>query len=352
MEDLTLVINNPDEGQFLKSIGWNKDEIKKAVVSITEQYKGLAYTEEQLQEAKADRAKLNAMKNDISERRTQVRKALLEPYEKFDAEVKEVVALIEEPIAMIDEQIVAYEERTKEEKRQGLEKFFAENRADLPEIITFDKIFNPKWLNKTSSLSSCKKEIKKAIEDITTDLTAIRSSLDERYSLYAEEYYLKREMNLSKALSEANRIQEMDRKAEEVKKAKEQAEKEREEARKKAAEEEQKRAKIEEEAKIQRELETQQAREHRNSPRQGGLTVEHEQNFTTHDEKDALNRKIRNSTDKPIQQKTEEQIQQQIPAEEKIYKSAFMVRATKAKLMMLRDYMVQNGIEFSKIENH
>lgn len=329
MEELTLVINNPDEGHFLKSIGWNKDEIKKAVIGITEQYKGLAYTEEQLQEAKADRAKLNAMKKDISDRRIQVKNSLLEPYKVFEAEVNEVVALIEEPIAMIDGQIVAYEERTKEEKRQTLEKFFTENRADLPEQITFDKIFNPKWLNKTSSLSSCKNEIKKAIEDIKADLSAIHSSLSGKYSVYAEEFYLKREMNLSRALSEANRIQEMDKKAEE---------------------EEQKRAKIEEEEKIKRELETQQAREHRNSPQQGGLMVEHEQ-FTTCDEKDALNRKIRNSTDMPIPQKTEEQIQQQIPTEEKIYKSAFMVRATKAKLMMLRDYMVQNGIEFSKIEN-
>lgn len=329
MEELTLVINNPDEGHFLKSIGWNKEQIKNAVVSITEQYRGLAYTEEQLQEAKADRAKLNAMKKDISDRRIQVKNALLEPYNVFEAEVKEVVALIDEPIAMIDEQIVAYEERTKEEKRQALEKFFTENRADLPELITFDKIFNPKWLNKTSSLSSCKKEIKKAIEDITADLSVIRSSLSGKYSVYAEEFYLKREMNLSRALSEANRIQEMDKKAEE---------------------EEQKRAKIEEEAKIRRELEAQEAREYRNSPQQGGLTVEHEQ-FTTYGEKDALNRKICNSTDMTIPQKTEEPIQQQIPTEEKLYKSAFMVRATKAKLMMLRDFMIQNGIEFSKIEN-
>ena len=329
MEELKLEIISPNEGQFLKTIGWNKRQIKDAVVSITEQYRGLAYTEEQLQEAKADRAKLNAMKKDISDRRIQVKNALLEPYKVFEAEVNEVVALIEEPIAMIDEQIVAYEERTKEEKRQTLEKFFTENRADLPELITFEKIFNPKWLNKTSSLSSCKKEIKKAIEDITADLSVIRSSLSGKYSVYAEEFYLKREMNLSKALSEANRIQEMDKKAEE---------------------EEQKRAKLEEEAKIQRELETQEAREHRNSPQQGGLTVEHEQ-FTTYDEKDALNRKICNSTDAPIPQKTEEHIQQQIPTEEKLYKSAFMVRATKAKLMMLRDFMIQNGIEFSKIEN-
>ena len=330
MEDLTLVINNPDEGHFLKSIGWNKEQIKEAVVNITEQYRGLSYTEEQLQEAKADRAKLNAMKKDISDRRVQVKQALLEPYEKFEAEVNEVVALIDEPIAMIDKQIVAYEERTKKEKRQSLEDFFEKSMVDIPVRITFDTIFNPKWLNRTASLSSCKKEIKKAIEDIVTDVSAIRSSLSGKYSVYAEEFYMKREMNLSKALSEANHIQEMDKKAEE---------------------EEQKRAKIEEEAKIQREMETQQAREHQNSPQQGVLMVEHEQ-FTTYDEKDALNRKIRNSTDIPIPQKTEEHIQQQIPAEEKIYKSAFMVRATKAKLMMLRDYMVQNGIEFSKIENH
>ena len=343
MEELTLVINNPDEGQFLKSIGWNKEQIKEAVVSITEQYRGLAYTEAQLQEAKADRAKLNAMKNDISARRIQVKNALLEPYNKFEAEVKEVVALIDEPIAMIDEQIVAYEERTKEEKRRALEKFFTENRADLPKLITFERIFNPQWLNKRSSMTSCKNDIKKLIEDISADLAAIRSSLDERYSVYAEEFYLKREMNLSHALAEANHIQEMDRKAEEERKAKEQAQKEREEA--------QKRAKEEAEAKKQSEGETQNASEHRNSPQEGVSDVKHEQ-VTMFNETGGLKSEIRDFMNPPVEKK-EEPIRQKSPTEEeKLYKSAFMVRATKAKLLMLRDYMVQNGIEFSKIENH
>ena len=343
MEELTLVINNPDEGQFLKSIGWNKEQIKEAVVSITEQYRGLAYTEAQLQEAKADRAKLNAMKNDISARRIQVKNALLEPYNKFEAEVKEVVALIDEPIAMIDEQIVAYEERTKEEKRQTLEKFFTENKGSLPEQITFERIFNPQWLNKRSSLTSCKNDIKKLIEDISADLSAIRSSLDERYSVYAEEFYLKREMNLSHALAEANHIQEMDRKAEEERKAKEQAQKEREEA--------QKRVKEEVEAKKQKEAGTQNATEYRNSPQKGVSNVEHEQ-VTMLNETGGLKSEISDFMNPPVEKK-EEPIRQQSPAEEeKLYKSAFMVRATKAKLMMLRDFMIQNGIEFSKIENH
>ena len=277
MEDLTLVINNPDEGQFLKSIGWNRDEIKKAVVSITEQYRGLAYTEEQLQEAKADRAKLNAMKKDISDRRIQVKKALLEPYEKFEAEVKEVVALIDEPIALIDKQIVAYEGRIKEEKIAELEGFFNESIGDLKGKLLWEMVFDQKWANKTVSANSCKKEILQKIGDVQTDLAAIKSSIDERHQAYAEEFYFGHGRNLSYTITEINRIQELERKAEEAKKAKEQAEKEREEARKKAAEEEQERAKIEEEAKIRRELETQQAGKHQNSPQQGGLTVEHEQ---------------------------------------------------------------------------
>ena len=113
MEELKLEIISPNEGHFLKKIGWNKDEIKKAVISITEQYKGLAYTEEQLQEAKKDRAMLNAMKKDISDRRIQVKKALLEPYDVFESEVKEVVALIDEPIEMIGIQMEAYEEKVR-----------------------------------------------------------------------------------------------------------------------------------------------------------------------------------------------------------------------------------------------
>ena len=101
MEELSLIISQPDNGVFLQKIGWNKEQITSTVENIISQYTGLAYTEEQMKEAKKDRAILNAMKTDISNRRIQVKKALMAPYEVFEAEVKEVVAKIDEPIAMI-----------------------------------------------------------------------------------------------------------------------------------------------------------------------------------------------------------------------------------------------------------
>lgn len=57
-----------------------------AVAEITKQYTGLTYTEEQMQDAKKDRATLNAMRKDISDRRIQVKKqrlSILQPNRKM-----------------------------------------------------------------------------------------------------------------------------------------------------------------------------------------------------------------------------------------------------------------------------
>ena len=341
MEELKLEIISPNEGQFLKKIGWNKDEIKKAVISITEQYKGLAYTEEQLQEAKKDRAMLNAMKKDISDRRIQVKKALLEPYDVFESEVKEVVALIDEPIEMIGKQIEAYEDKVREEKNTALAQFFSENIGELSEVVSYDRIFNPKWLNKTASLSSCKAEIQKIIDDINTDLAAIISSVDEKYQVFAKDYYLQHGFNLSKALGEANRIQEMDKKAEADRKAREEAEREKEEARKEAERAKEEARKAQEEAELARkELEREKA------------LAEKEQA-----EKQAVFEEAK-LTDVPVHENNVPVKENVAPASKevaeedtKIYKSSFVVRGTKAQLLMLKQYMIDNGIEFGKVEN-
>ena len=44
-EELSLVIKNPNEGEFLKHIEWNKEQFMERVASVTEQYEGcLLYT--------------------------------------------------------------------------------------------------------------------------------------------------------------------------------------------------------------------------------------------------------------------------------------------------------------------
>ena len=310
MEELALVISQPDEGKFLQKIGWNKEQIMAAVQQITEQYEGMTYTEEQMVDAKRDRATLNAMKTEISNRRIEVKKALLAPYDAFEAEVKEVVALIEKPIKMIDEQTSAYEQRLKDEKKERLVEFFKENVGELESVLTFDMIFNPKWLNKSASDKSCKDEIKAAIQQTKDDLTVIDGTIEERYRANAKDLYIRSGRDLRKVLAEVGRMREVDRKAEEERLA-------REEAERKAAE-----AKQEEPVKEPEPI---------NPPQE-----EEKQQETT-----------------PAEVQKEEKVVDPFAdadTDTKIYKASFTVRGTKAQILAVKQFMIEKNIEFGKVE--
>ena len=102
---------------FVKIIEFNYEELKNWITEQVEQYKGLAYTDETIKNAKEDRAKLNKFKESIDNARKDVKKRYLEPYNQFEDKVKTLLALIEEPTKAIDQQVKAYEEQKKAEKR-------------------------------------------------------------------------------------------------------------------------------------------------------------------------------------------------------------------------------------------
>ena len=56
---MELKIYNPTMDNALKHIDWNFEELKKEVTEKANMYKSLVYTDENIKEAKADRAALN-----------------------------------------------------------------------------------------------------------------------------------------------------------------------------------------------------------------------------------------------------------------------------------------------------
>lgn len=340
-KELSLVISDPREGEFLKTISWNKEEFMELVASITEQYEGLTYTEDQIKAAKSDRARLNAMKKAISGRRIQVKKAFMEPYTKFEAEVAEVTALIDKPIAMIDGQIKKYEDRIKAEKKSALKEYFEEIASDLESIFTFNMAFDQRYLNVSVSLNKAKDDIKGKVDQVRADLRCLEGFCEEKYLTIAKDAYI-RTLNVSDALAEARRLQEFDRKAEEERLRRE---------------EEAKEARLAAEAKA---VETKTAENMTETP----------ENVTKLDENVTEQAK---SVSKPIESATEqaEVVPAAMPAEpsidtpdtsvgskkameteedSKLFKSSFTVYGTKAQIMALREYMVQHGIKFGKVE--
>lgn len=193
---------------------WNFEELKTEISARIQQYKTLQYTADQIQAAKQDRANLNSLKKALSDERIRRKKEFLEPFDTFEAQVKELCNLIEEPVQLIDAQVKEIENREKEAKREQCRKIFDDMASfpGKPDWLQFEQIFNEKWLNKTCSIKSITDEITEKLKKIIADITVL-SELE--FSFEAIEEY-KRSLDVSAAMAEGKRIAEIQKRKAEI----------------------------------------------------------------------------------------------------------------------------------------
>lgn len=207
---MELKIYNPsEENGFLKAIEWNYEELKVELSQKLEDYKGLVYTEEQIKEAKADRAKLNALSTALDSKRKEIKKKCLQPYEQFEAQIKDLLALIKEPVSLIDTQIKDFEEEKKKKKLEEVKELFEKLKTEAGEeleFISFEQIFEDKFLNASLSLKMVETVISNKFNSIKCNLKTI-ADLKE-YSFEATEVY-KETLNLNTALEKAKYMVDM-----------------------------------------------------------------------------------------------------------------------------------------------
>ena len=204
---MELRIISPEENGFLKEIQWNQEEVKAWVAARVQDYKSIAYTADQVKDMKKDRAELNKLRTAFEDERKRLKKACMEPYNRFEQQVKEVTALIDEPIQLIDSQLLEIEERRKQEKKKAIEELF--QTIGFQSFITLERIADPKWLNATVSLGKIEEQMKSEMYRIGTEVATI-GKLPE-FSFEALEVY-KKTLNLNQAIAEGQRLAEIQKK--------------------------------------------------------------------------------------------------------------------------------------------
>lgn len=137
-ERMELRITNPQESWLTEQILWNNEELKAAIAEKVKDYKTIAYTEDSLKDMKADRADLNKLKKAFEDERKRVKKICMEPYTKFEQQVKEITALIDEPIELIDSQIKELDERRKEYSPEMRDEAFRRGLEEYKREIEFN----------------------------------------------------------------------------------------------------------------------------------------------------------------------------------------------------------------------
>ena len=201
---------SPTEDGFLRVIKWNKEELEAAVRQKIASYENVVYTEDNLKQAKADRAELNKLTKAIEERRKMVKKIINEPYDIFESELKEILAQIQKPVKIIDKQVKAFEDQQKEEKKKSIQAAYDEVIGDLAEVLSFDQVFDSRYLNQTYKLVAAQADVKAKVEKVRTDLETI-DGLESKYKLNAKDVYIKT-LDLSKALAENKRLSDLEEK--------------------------------------------------------------------------------------------------------------------------------------------
>lgn len=223
---MELKILSPQEGGFVKEIQWNNEELKAEISEKMQDYKNLVFTEETIKEAKKDRANLNKLKNAFEDERKRIKKLCMAPYDEFEKQVKELVALIDEPIRLIDNQIKEVEEKRRDEKRKEIETLFP--TIGFQAFVTLDMIWDEKWLNATVPMAKVEEQMKSRMYQIGDDVFTIHG-LPE-FGFEAMEAY-KKTLDLTKAIQEGQRLSEIQKR----KAAYEEEQRKKEEAAKQAA---------------------------------------------------------------------------------------------------------------------
>ena len=194
---------------------WNYKELRANLETALADYQSRVYTEDMLSDAKADSAKLNKLKDAIDKERKDRKKEYMKPFETFEEQAKELVALIEKANSGIKVQLDTFEEKRLAEKMEVIRGLFADiiSNYDLS-FITLEMFFNDKWLNKGTSEKAIATEITEKCERAVKDIEVIKRL---PYAFEAESVY-KRTLDLNTALEEGERMTKVaEAKAEAVK---------------------------------------------------------------------------------------------------------------------------------------
>ena len=200
MEELKLQIT-----QTPGNIECNFDELKETLADHLKIYEEMPVSLENKAERKKDLAMLRKVKKAVSDRRSEVKKQWLEPYNVFDTQVRELLGLIDRPVAVIDDQIKELESRERMKKLEEIKTLFGDMAADYTDWLTLEMIFDEKWLNATTSIKKVKEELTGKILEIGNALIMLNMSVSE-VKLEAIERY-KSDLNMQSAMMYINQYE-------------------------------------------------------------------------------------------------------------------------------------------------
>ena len=158
----------------LQPIDFNFEQLRAYLDERLQVYRGLIVSPAGVRAAKADRAKLNKFREALKAQRLEVKRSYMKPFDAFDAKMDELIGMVDKPVTAIAQQIKHYEDEAKAQKREDILAFFNEHIGELDGILTFERLFNARWLNASYKMKEIESEILGTIKKLRNDIRIIQ----------------------------------------------------------------------------------------------------------------------------------------------------------------------------------
>ena len=181
-KDLTLDVRELTLG----TLTTNALQLRDHVAETLERYTPENYSEDNVDQAKADRAILNKAAKDLNDRRIQLERDWNAPLQEFKSIIGDTVKMISEGSAKIDAVVKGVESKAKAEKRAAIEELWEKKGITL---LPLSKLWDDRWLNKTKRLPAVEKEIGEKLLKIEAELDTL-AAVDAEDGEVLRAYYL------------------------------------------------------------------------------------------------------------------------------------------------------------------
>lgn len=214
--DLELVVSE----KTLGSLTTNAMQIRDIVKENLPKYDISNYNEDNIDQAKKDKASLNNAAKALTANRIEIEKEFMKPFGELKEVVNETVQLISQCSAKIDTVVKQSEQIYKDNKRESITLYFDENNTNL---VDFKKVFKEAWLNKSVSLKAVCTDVDLVLKSIDQDIETLRTFGADFDVLRT--YYMDT-LNITNTVQYANRLKEQRERAKAAEEARKKAEEE------------------------------------------------------------------------------------------------------------------------------
>ena len=151
----------------------NFAEMETALTEMLEPYKKMVVLD--VPAAKSARAYVNKVKKSINDSRLTVKKLYSQPLAAFEDKCKALTAMCDEAAGNIDQQIKDFEAKEREIKLNALRNYFNSSAKGIEDYITWERVYNPKWENKSYGTGQCEDDIDQAINQTIANVEVIKA---------------------------------------------------------------------------------------------------------------------------------------------------------------------------------